>query len=366
MKYLELYNEKDFPDDVSLLYGYFYKSKNFEIYNYKNQWYIKNNVLNYTKHYARVDEEELFVDILKTGRKLYNILKNSLDPIYNNGVWLKIPFNSLVNLHVCNYYFKELSPIILEFVNNYNIPICMENVNNANVSNNSISFNEIINTILFIYILNYIYVKLSSGVEKHYSIYNLFSIKKESSNEDILRELSNIFNYSNGMLFGLGTYKTNIIRLDNSYTPFRYTTNLFTFAWEFLQSSFCTLTYKENTDDGVEYLTFSRCANCLSTISEVKEYELSHNSLPQYFKFLCDNCKKKKIANQKLAHDRKIINTYNYIFENKKYIDTSNEKGLSLFKTIIALDTNKDRLRIKELNRIKNELDIYIPIEKRQ
>lgn len=370
MKYKIIINNNnydlDLNNEIRILYGNFYLSKGFETYFTENQWYIKNNYKDKVEQYAEVDEEELFNDILKAGKKIYSIVKEDLKPVYDNDVWLYFPSHLIINIDICNKYHKELEPILLEFVQMYNIPISMENFNNTFIDLCSISFLELTNNILLIYVINTIYAKLNTGVENYYKIYNIFSINREDTNEKILTKLADIFNNDYILNFGLNNYKTRLMKIDNLYVNFKYTSNLFTIAWDFLRSMFSTLSFKVEDENGTEYLVFTRCCSCLSTLSEIKEYKITPNKLPNYFNVRCDNCKSIRIANQKKQYEKNLRNTYDYIKENKKYINTTIKKGLALYNKICKLPTNKDKVKLKDLIQIKDQLNIYVPIEKRQ
>ncbi len=306
MKYINIYDDLNIDYECNVLFGKFHNSGKYVINSYKDMIYIKNEVSsnNKKKFYGEVDEALLYKDILRYGKQFYKILYQNLDIIFDCDHFVSITAFNCVSNKIINLERIKLIPICLEFLESYNIPVDMEELNNSFHDSNSISIYYLVNIILLIYIINLIYSNLEKDYDKYKEAYHIFNIDSDFSSVEILETLADFFNLSAGFGFKLGIYKISILKTKgNQYVPLRYTTNLFTFAWEMLQNNFATLSFCEisDTDDEKEFLMFRKCSICLKNLTETVLLSAFSDKIPTMKMQYCEECnnKRKRLRNNK-------------------------------------------------------------------
>lgn len=364
-------NEKQIFDDLKLTYkplnnktsevmeitanGYD-EQKIFDYFLSLNQpLYIYNITNDKTNYYSYVNNKELFKDTLLYGEKLYNILENELITIYSKEMPIRTTKNCINNVSI-SAKIQQIEPIVQQFINDYNIPISQD----SSTEDNVIAVSDIVNLIMLIYIIHIIYTNLSKGYDKYKKAYFVLGITKEYNDKDIFLEIARFCNYATYKYHKLGTYQTKIIMQETKtryiLVPMRYATNLFTFAWDFLQNCICSsiVSIENDANEEKNYTLYYRCPVCLKTFSIEKTVNQSFNKTPKIKVTYCDQCSKKQ---RNINYEKGIAKLYKQIKESLNDIDTTTDEGKQLYDEIKNLKAKCHYRNKKVLNELKERIE---------
>lgn len=352
MKYKIIYNENHVDKSCKVCFGKFYDNWDFTTYYNGDYCYIKNTKYDPSKlSYGELDEYKLFEDILTLGEKFYLLFKDSLKPIFNNGAYKELT-QDFVSNETINKKIKAVLPLCIEFISNYNIPICSIERNNSEYLEDNISVHELVNNIIMIYIINFAYTDLASNYEDYKTLYQAIEIEDDDLTYDVLTKIVDFLDNINGRA-NLGRYKTVITKNldDENLIPIRYVTNLFTFPYETLLNNIASsITYVKIEEElQHKWVIFAKCHKCLSTLS--KEVIVSSNYISKYKKLLCDKCKKINRDESVKNYENTKRKTYDYLVNN-----IYKSKNKTLIYNVEHLGP-KDKSRKRDLEKYKRQLD---------
>ena len=316
MKYRNIYNRCDFSPSAGLLFGPVGISKQYELIKTKKSVYCIRSINddNQELSYFDVDENQLYTDIIYYGSKLYDILKDDLLSVDISKLSSRKPSDIIYDNGIAKH-IDLIEPICIDFIDNYGFPLSTDDEQviqhglfyylNKNCYN-IVSVVSIVRYILIIFMLHQSLIHLNNIKNVYPQIYSCLFNNPEITNSNMLNSLSIYANSYNNFLNQTSKYVIRIItRDDNTLVPIRYTTNLFTFAFEVFINCLCTLSYKAwENDDTYSYISFRKCQKCLKNIFDEPNVSTTNNKIPLNRFYICDDCKKdaKRIASRKYEH----------------------------------------------------------------
>lgn len=315
MKHKNIYNKNDISYSAGVLFGPIGISNQYELIKTNNSIYCIRSVNDEPQElsYFEVDENKLYTDILKYGNELYQILKDELIPVDISKVSSRNKINIIYENSI-DKYIDKIEPICFSFLNNYGFPVAVDELIstfdfymylNKNCYN-IIPVIDVIRYILVIYMLHQSIIHLSDIKVKYPEIHNCFFKNIKDSNLDMLEALSKYANSRNLFMNNSSKYLVKVLTNDSdNLIPIRYTTNLFTFAFETFVNCMCTLSFKEwEANDTYSYISFRKCQKCLKNIYDEPNVSTTSNHIPLNKFYICDDCKRdaKIIASRKYEH----------------------------------------------------------------
>lgn len=296
----------------------------------------KNDKHQYEKYYGTVDENILFKDVNKYGKKLYAILKNNLNPLYKHNSMLNIKHRQLVGNKDITKNKDEVVSICLEFINEYGLSInmreLMDYTDNKQYKNLALKYGNtfvplelLVNEILIYYILHLIFVNLITGYKSNETAYKILSIDNSIDSLNIFEANIKIIEILTGFISSRFLplnesrhYLLKIIKAyDDTIIPIRYTFNLFTFCLEMMVNNVSTLSFKvdNNTFEETTYYIIRKCKRCLSNAVDIKTIG-NNKKIPTTQKKYCDDCEHEMKLERNRKYERSLRTIYDQLKEN--------------------------------------------------
>ncbi len=305
--------------------------------------------------YLDINENKLYSDVLRYGNDLYEILKDNLLPI-NIQKLSSREYNGIISSNDINEHLNTIYPICLKFIENYGFPF---SIDDTEILNNDIFYHlnkmcynivpiiSIVRYILVIYMLHQVLYSLDDIKETHPQIYNCLFEDYENTNLDMLETLVKYISSYNNFLNNGSTYKIKIIENDSgNLTPIRYTTNLFTFAFEAFTNCLCTLSFKEcEADNTYSYTSFRKCQKCFKNIIDEPNVDTIDERIPLNKSYICDDCKKESKRESSRLYERTLRELYDKL---KSNIDNCSPKLANEIKHLKPKD-KETKKHLKEL-----------------